>query len=64
MKVQGKRLQSNVGTRKGFMEDIGLEELLTSLEEEMKSGVGIPGGENLTDEGRSTLRGCPRVEHY
>lgn len=64
MKVQGKRLQSNVGTRNGFMEDIGLEELLASLAEEMKSGVGIPGGENLTDEGRSTSLGCPRMEHY
>lgn len=38
--------------------------MLASLEEEMKSGVGIPGRASLTDEGRSNSYGCPRVEYY
>lgn len=43
---------------------MGLEEWLASLEAEMGLGVGIPGGENVTDEGRNSPYGCPRVEYY
>lgn len=40
------------------MEDTGLEEWLACLEAEMGLGDGIPGGENVMGESRSTPYGC------
>lgn len=64
MKVHRKRVQPIVGTGTVLFGDIDVEEWLASLEAEMGLGVGIPGGENVTDESKSIPYGCPKVEHY
>lgn len=64
MKVQRKRLQPTVGTRKGFMEDVDFEKLLASLEAKLRLGDGIPCRESVADERRSAPNGCLRVEYF
>lgn len=64
MKLQRKRLQPIVGTRKGFMEDMDFEKLLASLEAKLGLGDGIPCRESVPDERRSTPNGCLRVEYF
>lgn len=62
-KVQREILLTTVGTRKGFMEDMGLEEQLASLRSEMGVGDGVVGGENVTSESLITPHGFSGIDY-